>query len=136
MAEAGGEAGGGRRVGKRRSSRKAPSKRSANRKGAAHANQRASLISAIGHPLRRQILRELANRGEALSPAALGREVGTPIGTLSYHVRVLLRLGAVREIGQRMVRGAVEHFYETLIEDDPPIEALLEETREADEQAS
>jgi len=32
-----------------------------------------------------------------------------------------------------MARGAVEHLYESTIEDDPPIETLLAETKEFDE---
>jgi DNA-binding transcriptional ArsR family regulator len=96
--------------------------------------RRASLIVAISHPLRRQILRMIHDRGEVVSPAKIARELHLPIGTVSYHARVLWRLGAVEPAGEQQVRGAVEHFYDSTIEHDPPIETLLEETREVDDE--
>lgn len=96
--------------------------------------RRADLINAIAHPLRRRILRLLADRGEQSSPARIGTEFQLHVGTVGYHIRVLEELGAVELTDEGMVRGAVEHFYETTIVDDPPIEALLEETREVDEE--
>jgi DNA-binding transcriptional ArsR family regulator len=94
---------------------------------------RGSLIAAIAHPGRRRILRIVATAGEARSPAQMAKAMSLPQGMVAYHARVLWRLGAVEPASERMVRGAVEHFYDTTIEDDPPIEALLEETREVDE---
>ncbi len=136
MADAGGEGGRRRRGRERDEGKKGRGKRPAGRGKGPDSNQRASLISAITHPSRRRILRALAERSEALSPAGLGRKLQLPPGALAYHFKVLQGLGAVRQVNERMVRGAVEHFYETTIEDDPPIEALLEETREADEESS
>ncbi len=95
--------------------------------------QRANLIDAIAHPLRRRILRLLADRREQSSPAKIAKEFHLQVGMVGYHVRVLQKLGAVELTDEGMVRGAVEHFYKTTIVDDPPIEALLEETREADD---
>ncbi len=46
---------------------------------------------------------------------------------------MLRQLGAVAEVAQELVRGAVEHFYASTIEGNAPILALLEETRETDE---
>jgi DNA-binding transcriptional ArsR family regulator len=94
---------------------------------------RANLIDAIAHPLRRRILRLLADRDEQSSPARIGKELRLHVGTIGYHMRVLEELGAVELTDEKMVRGAVEHFYETTIADDPPIEALLEETRKVDD---
>lgn len=96
---------------------------------------RANLIDAIAHPLRRRILRFLADRREQSSPARIGKEFHLHVGMVSYHMRVLQKLGAVELTDEGMVRGAVEHFYKTTIADDPPIEALLEETREVDDEA-
>lgn len=96
---------------------------------------RANLIDAIAHPLRRRILRFLADRREQSSPARIGKEFHLHVGTIGYHVRVLHELGAVELTDEGMVRGAVEHFYSTTIKDDPPIETLLEETREVDDEA-
>ncbi len=96
---------------------------------------RANLIDAIAHPLRRRILRLLADCSEQSSPAKIAKEFHLHVGMISYHVRVLQKLGAVELTDEGMVRGAVEHFYETTIIDDPPIETLLEETREIDDEA-
>jgi DNA-binding transcriptional ArsR family regulator len=95
---------------------------------------RANLINAIAHPLRRRILRLLADRGEQSSPARIGKEFHLQVGMIGYHMRVLEELGAVELTDEGMVRGAVEHFYKTTIASDPPIEALLEETREVDDE--
>lgn len=95
---------------------------------------RANLINAIAHPLRRRILRVLGDRREQSSPTKIAKEFDLKVGVVGYHVRVLETLGAVKLTDEGMVRGAVEHFYETTIEDDPPIETLLEETREVDDE--
>jgi predicted transcriptional regulator len=84
--------------------------------------------------LRRRILRKLAEREEPMSPIQLADELGGPLGKIAYHVRVLWRLGAMSAAGEQQVRGAVEHFYMSTIEDDPPIETLLEETKKEDEE--
>jgi DNA-binding transcriptional ArsR family regulator len=97
--------------------------------------RRAKLISAIGAPLRRRILRLLRDLDEPRSPSEISRELGLPLGTGAYHVRVLERIGTVEKTDEQQVRGAVESLFVSTIEDDPPIEALLEETREADEEA-
>jgi DNA-binding transcriptional ArsR family regulator len=98
-------------------------------------DRRASLISAIDHPLRRRILRQIRDCGEARSPVQLAQELGASLGTVSYHVKVLSGFDALRKTGEQQARGAVEHFYESTIENEPSIEALLEETREADDKA-
>lgn len=95
---------------------------------------RVDLISAIDHPVRRRILRRLHDCRKPRSPSRLGRELDEHLGTAAYHVRVLESFGAVEQTGEQQVRGAIERFYASTIEDDPPIETLLEETREADEE--
>ncbi len=67
------------------------------------------LLRALSHPLRQRILRSL-DQGEA-SPAQLSRELGEPIGNVSYHVKVLSQLGAIELVRTAPVRGALEHFY-------------------------
>lgn len=98
------------------------------------ARPRGDILLAIAHPLRRRILRKLAEREEPMSPIQLADELGGPLGKIAYHVRVLWRLGAMSAAGEQQVRGAVEHFYMSTIEDDPPIETLLEETKKEDEE--
>lgn len=90
------------------------------------------MILAVGHPLRRRMLRMIVERGEPLSPAQMAGELGLPVGTITYHARVLHRFEVVEPTGEWRRRGAAEHLYEATIENDPPIEGLLEETREAD----
>lgn len=96
--------------------------------------RRAMLTKAIAHLVRRRILRQLADEGAPLSPVQLSRALSMPLATIIYHSAVLRTCGALEPAGERQVRGAVEHFYETTISNDRPIEALLEETREGDEE--
>jgi len=96
--------------------------------------RRVNLIVAIAHPLRRRILRMIHEWGEPASPAQVAGALGRPIGTVAYHANVLRRLGAVEPTGEKQVRSAVEHVYDSTIEEDPPIETLLEETKEVDDE--
>jgi hypothetical protein len=48
------------------------------------------------------------------SPAAIGRELGVEASLVSYHARALEALDLVEQVGERPVRGAVEHFYRTV----------------------
>jgi DNA-binding transcriptional ArsR family regulator len=134
MADADEESKKGKRSRKKGLSKKAREARAARRRRKPDGRRRVHLIVAIAHPLRRRILRLIADWGEPCSPAQLARELGLPVGTVGYHVKVLRRFGAVEPTGERQVRGAVEHFYDSTIEDDPPIETLLDETRDVDEE--
>lgn len=78
----------------------------------------------------------IVKHGEPLSPAQMAKEFGLPVGTITYHARVLWHFEAVEPIREPQVLGAAEHLYEVTIENDPPIETLLEETREADDGGS
>jgi DNA-binding transcriptional ArsR family regulator len=98
--------------------------------------RRADLISAIDHPARRRILRLLLDRDERLSAVEIAGELSMTLGDASYHVRVLQRFRAARPAGKRQVRGALQSFFRAAIEEDPPIEMLLEETKEFDESLS
>lgn len=98
------------------------------------ARQRANLIWAIAHPLRRRVLRALADSTVACSPVQMSRQFDLPVSAVAYHVQILRQCGAVELADEQMARGAVEHFYATKIVDDPPIETLLEETRDADDE--
>lgn len=95
---------------------------------------RASLIAAIAHPVRRRVLRAVAGE-EPRRPVQMAEELGSPASMVAYHARVLRRLGAIKPAAERDGEGHLEHLYESTIEDDPPIETLLEETREADEES-
>jgi DNA-binding transcriptional ArsR family regulator len=73
------------------------------------------LLMALRHPLRRRILRELAN-GEARSPRELAAALRRPLSNVSYHVRVLTERGATILVGTEPSRGSVEHFYRSTVE--------------------
>ena len=72
------------------------------------------LLRALHHPLRRRILREMAD-GEAASPRQLSTALRQPLSNVSYHVRVLAECGAINLVKTRPARGSVEHFYRSLV---------------------
>ena len=78
----------------------------------------------FAHPVRARIVSALRKVAGPRSPSALAAELGEPLGTVSYHVKVMLKLGVVVETGTRPVRGALEHFY--ALSDDPRIRALAD----------
>jgi DNA-binding transcriptional ArsR family regulator len=71
------------------------------------------IVKALSHPLRHRLLSRL-NEGVA-SPKELAHETGEPLGTVSYHVRVLLELDCIELVETEQRRGAVEHFYRALM---------------------
>lgn len=94
------------------------------------------LVNAVAHETRRRILREMHEQGDTpISPAQLSAKVKSPLSAVSYHVRVLEEYGAIRLVDERQVRGALEHFYLSLIRDNPTLRALLDETRQLDEES-
>jgi DNA-binding transcriptional ArsR family regulator len=68
------------------------------------------LLVALRHPLRRRILRQMAD-GEAISPRELSDALQQPLSNVSYHVRVLARCAAVTLVRTKPARGSVQHFY-------------------------
>jgi DNA-binding transcriptional ArsR family regulator len=73
------------------------------------------LLVALRHPLRRDILREMAG-DEAISPREIAATLGHPLSNVSYHVRVLADCAAVSLVGTKPVRGSMQHFYRAAIE--------------------
>jgi len=107
--------------------------RATRRRERVEGRRRVQMILAIAHPLRRRMLRMIVKQGEPLSPTQMAKEFDLPVGTITYHAKVLWHFEAVEPIRGPRAPGAAEHRYEATIENDPPIETLLEETREADE---
>jgi DNA-binding transcriptional ArsR family regulator len=103
------------------------------RRGSKGGEHQVQLIRALNHDLRRRILRQLNVAEEPLSPIKLSKQLKVPLSNVSYHVAVLFRLGAIVRVDRRLVRGAVENFYESTVKDNAPVCALLEGTRELDE---
>jgi predicted ArsR family transcriptional regulator len=66
---------------------------------------------AMSHPARAAILLTVARDGSA-SPTDAAEATAVPLATCSYHMRLLVELGAIRLRTTRPVRGAVEHIYE------------------------
>jgi len=74
------------------------------------------LLIALRHPLRRQILRTMAAQ-DPISPRQISDELREPLSNVSYHVRVLADCGAVTLVDTAPVRGSMQHFYSTAIEE-------------------
>jgi DNA-binding transcriptional ArsR family regulator len=81
------------------------------------------LLIALRHPLRRQILRAMAAK-EPISPRQISDVLRQPLSNVSYHVRVLADCGAVTLVDTAPVRGSMQHFYSTAI-DEPWALAVL-----------
>src|SRR4029079_9709992 len=68
-----------------------------------------ALLKAISHPLRHRLLGLLDDR--TASANELARELGLPLGRVSYHIRLLADLGVIELVRTEPRRGALEHFY-------------------------
>jgi len=68
--------------------------------------------SVVSHPLRSRCLTALADR--TASPAELAHEFRKPLSDVSYHVATLLKAGAIELVGERPVRGSIQHFYRAI----------------------
>lgn len=73
------------------------------------------LLIALRHPLRRDILRQMAGK-EAVSPRHIAAALRRPLSNVSYHVRVLADHAAIVLVRTEPVRGSMQHFYRTAIE--------------------
>jgi DNA-binding transcriptional ArsR family regulator len=63
------------------------------------------------HPVRDQIVDAMRSYGQPISPTQLADVSGTSLGSTAYHVRTLREAGVVVLAEEGRVRGAVEHFY-------------------------
>lgn len=108
--------------------------------GSGGSNNSGSLFTALGHPLRRRILRKMIAAGGEISPLELADQLDEPLSALSYHVRVLADCRAVRLARTKQVRGTTQHFYRATVKaewaraalartSDPPAGARQREKR-------
>ncbi len=82
------------------------------REGDGELIDREPLAGVLSEPARRSILAALAMKGgRALSPAEIAVELEMGLSRVSYHARVLAEMGLLRLDGDRLERGAREHFY-------------------------
>ena len=66
-------------------------------------------VKALAHPLRIRILAMLQER--PASPVQLAPRLGSTLGRVSHHVRVLRDMGLIELVETRPRRGATEHIY-------------------------
>ena len=69
------------------------------------------LFTALGHPLRRRILRTMIDGKRETSPRQLSDRLAEPLSALSYHVRVLAECEAIELVRTAQVRGSTQHLY-------------------------
>ena len=67
------------------------------------------IVKGLAHPLRIHILRVLQER--TASPSEIAADSDASLGTISYHVRYLERVGLIELTSTKARRGAVEHYY-------------------------
>lgn len=67
------------------------------------------LVRALAHPVRAEALTTLNAR--TASPTEIANELDLHVGTVSYHVNVLQKLGCVELVRTAQRRGATEHYY-------------------------
>jgi predicted transcriptional regulator len=71
----------------------------------------ADWLTAVGHPLRVEILHYFLAAGTA-TPSEIANAHALPLGTVSYHVRFLRDRGIVRLVGRTQRRGASVNHYQ------------------------
>ncbi len=74
-----------------------------------------NLLIALRHPLRRTILRAMAD-GKPVSPRELADVLEQPLSNVSYHVRVLVQCEAVTLVRTKPTRGSIQHFYRSAVQ--------------------
>jgi len=82
------------------------------------------LFNALGHPMRRKILREMIDTGEEASPRELAAQLDEQLSALSYHVRVLAECKAVELVRTERIRGSTQHFYRAIVKANWALSAL------------
>lgn len=71
------------------------------------------IVRSLSHPIRQRILVVLNER--VASPKELAAEMGEPLGNVSYHTRVLAKLGCIELVRTTQRRGALEHHYRAIM---------------------
>ncbi len=93
-----------------------------------------ALIKALGHPLRKELLKLCLEAEEPRNPKGLALETHRGKGSfqkqlsnVSYHVRTLADYGALEIAVEQPRRGSVAHFYRPteLVRETPWVLAIL-----------
>ena len=82
------------------------------------------LFNALGHPMRRRVLREMLDSGEEVSPRELAAKLSEQLSALSYHVRVLAECEAIELVRTEQIRGSTQHFYRAVVSAEWALTAL------------
>lgn len=85
------------------------------------------LFNALGHPLRRRVLREMLETGGEVSPRELAAVLSEHLSVLSYHVRVLAECETIELTRTERVRGSTQHFYRAVVRSEWALAALATE---------
>lgn len=89
---------------------------------------------ALGHPVRRQILRTLNDSPAPRSPDEIATTALPSIGAgaIGYHARVLEGYGSIAMSGTREVPNGLVRLYDSRVAGDEQVAAVLRATRERD----
>jgi DNA-binding transcriptional ArsR family regulator len=91
------------------------------------------LFNALGHPMRRRILREMLDSSGEISPRELSAKLSEQLSALSYHVRVLAECKAVELVRTEQIRGSTQHFYRAVVRANWALAALEAGDEEPDQ---
>lgn len=97
-----------------------------------------STRDALGHPVRRQILRALNESSEPRSPSEIATTAlpHASVSVVSYHAQVLETCDSVAMTGTRQVHGTVALLYASKVAGDEQVAAVLQATRGHDRWAA
>jgi hypothetical protein len=89
---------------------------------------------ALGHPVRRQILRALNESSEPRSPSEIAAATlpHASVSVVNYHAQVLEVCDSVAIAGTRQVHGGITRLYASKVAHDEQIAAVLQATRGLD----
>lgn len=93
---------------------------------------------ALGHPLRRQILRTLNESSEPRSPSDIVATTlpQASVSVVSYHAQVLETCDTVAMTGTRQTEGGLARLYASRSVGDEQVTAVLQATRGTDRWAA
>lgn len=92
----------------------------------------AALIRALDNATRREALRSLHRRDCACSAIQLSRWIDTDATNISYHLKILFKLGAVSRAGERLARAVPEKLFASEVSGHRQIVAILADTEPDD----
>ena len=72
------------------------------------------------HPVRERIVDTMRSYDKPISPTELWRITGGTLGSVAYHVRTLVEAGVIELADEGRARGAVEHFYALVRDEQEP----------------